>query len=44
MDGGNARRYEQDQLLRLQQTLLLRNLGLALAAVTEVLERQSRRT
>lgn len=34
--------YEEEQLLRLQQILLLRNLGLGLDAVAEMLERQSR--
>jgi len=38
----NGRRYyEQEQLLRLQQILLLRELGLSLDVVAEVLERQS---
>lgn len=38
----NGRRYyEQEQLLRLQQILLLRDLGLSLDVVAEVLERQS---
>jgi DNA-binding transcriptional MerR regulator len=39
----NGRRYyEREQLLRLQQVLLLRNLGLGLDSVAEVLHRQSR--
>jgi MerR family transcriptional regulator, thiopeptide resistance regulator len=39
----NGRRYyEQEQLLRLQQILLLRQLGLGLDAIAEVLRRQSR--
>ncbi|GAA3548370.1 MerR family transcriptional regulator [Kribbella ginsengisoli] len=38
----NGRRYyEQEQLLRLQQILLLRDLGLSLDVVGEVLERRS---
>jgi DNA-binding transcriptional MerR regulator len=38
----NGRRYyEQEQLLRLQQILLLRDLGLSLDVVAEVLERRS---
>jgi DNA-binding transcriptional MerR regulator len=38
----NGRRYyEQEQLLRLQQILLLRDLGLSLDVVAEVLERHS---
>lgn len=38
----NGRRYyQQEQLLRLQQILLLRNLGLGLDSVAEVLDRQS---
>lgn len=38
----NGRRYyEQEQLLRLQQILLLRELGLGLTAVAEVLQRRS---
>lgn len=38
----NGRRYyEQEQLLRLQQILLLRDLGLGLTAVADVLERRS---
>jgi DNA-binding transcriptional MerR regulator len=38
----NGRRYyEQEQLLRLQQILLLRDLGLSLDVVADVLERQS---
>jgi DNA-binding transcriptional MerR regulator len=38
----NGRRYyEQEQLLRLQQILLLRELGLSLDVVAEVLERRS---
>jgi DNA-binding transcriptional MerR regulator len=38
----NGRRfYEHEQLLRLQQILLLRDLGLGLAAVAEVLQRRS---
>jgi DNA-binding transcriptional MerR regulator len=38
----NGRRYyEQEQLLRLQQILLLRDLGLSLDMVAEVLERRS---
>ena len=40
-DGG-LRWYGQAELLRLQQVLLLRGLGLGLGAVAEVLERQSR--
>ena len=36
------RHYEQEQLLRLQQILVLRNLGLGLRAVAEILERDSR--
>ena len=40
-DGG-LRWYGQAELLRLQQILLLRGLGLGLGAVAEVLERQSR--
>jgi DNA-binding transcriptional MerR regulator len=41
----NGRRYyERKQLLRLQQILLLRDLGLGLGAIAEVLERQSRHT
>jgi DNA-binding transcriptional MerR regulator len=39
----NGRRYyEQEQLLRLQQILLLRELGLGLEAIAEVLARQSK--
>jgi DNA-binding transcriptional MerR regulator len=39
----NGRRYyEQEQLLRLQQILLLRELGLGLDAIAEVLARQSK--
>jgi len=38
----NGRRYyEQEQLMRLQQILLLRNLGLGLETVAEVLAQQS---
>lgn len=38
----NGRRYyEQEQLLRLQQILLLRDLGLSLDVIAEVLERQT---
>jgi DNA-binding transcriptional MerR regulator len=40
--GNGWRHYEQEQLLRLQQILLLRNLGLCLQAVAEILERDSR--
>jgi len=36
------RHYEQEQLLRLQQILLLRNLGLGLRAVADILEHDSR--
>ncbi len=36
------RHYEQEQLLRLQRILLLRDLGLGLGAVAEILERDSR--
>jgi DNA-binding transcriptional MerR regulator len=36
------RHYEPEQLLRLQQILLLRDLGLGLRAVAEILERDSR--
>jgi DNA-binding transcriptional MerR regulator len=40
---GNGRRYyEREQLLRLQRILLLRDLGLGLGSIAEVLERQSR--
>ena len=39
-DGGR-RHYEQEHLLRLQQILLLRRLGLGLDAIAEVLEAQS---
>lgn len=40
---GNGRRYyDREQLLRLQQILLLRDLGLGLGAIAEVIERQSR--
>lgn len=40
----NGRRhYEQEQLLRLQQILLLRELGLDLGTVAEILERDSQR-
>jgi DNA-binding transcriptional MerR regulator len=40
---GNGRRYYgQEQLLRLQQILLLRDLGLGLGDIADVLERQSR--
>jgi MerR family transcriptional regulator, thiopeptide resistance regulator len=39
----NGRRYyDEEQLLRLQQILLFRELGLALEAIGEVLERQTR--
>ncbi|CAN5626901.1 MerR family transcriptional regulator [soil metagenome] len=39
----NGRRhYEREQMLRLQQILLLRDLGLGLGAVAEILERDSR--
>jgi len=38
-DGGR-RYYGQDELLRLQQILLFRNLGLGLDAIAEILERQ----
>ena len=41
--GANGwRHYEHEQLLRLQQILLLRNTGLGLRAVAEILERDSR--
>ncbi len=40
--GNGWRYYEQEQLLRLQQILLLRDLGLGLRAVAEILERDSR--
>ncbi|HSK28193.1 MAG TPA: MerR family transcriptional regulator [Jiangellales bacterium] len=40
--GSGRRYYEQEQLLRLQRILLLRELGLGLEAIGEVLERQSR--
>lgn len=41
---GNGRRhYDREQLLRLQQILLLRELGLDLGSVAEVLERDSER-
>ena len=36
------RHYEREQLLRLQQILLLRDLGLSLRAIAEILERDSR--
>jgi MerR family transcriptional regulator, thiopeptide resistance regulator len=36
------RHYDEEQLLRLQQILLLRELGLGLRAIREVLERRSR--
>ena len=36
------RHYDEEQLLRLQQILLLRELGLGLRAIGEVLDRQSR--
>jgi len=36
------RHYDQEQLLRLQQILLLRNLGLGLETIADVLERDSR--
>ena len=36
------RHYEEEQLLQLQQILVLRDLGLGLSAVAEVLERDSR--
>ena len=39
---GGRRWYGHDQLLRLQQILLLRDLGLGLDAIAEVLERRSR--
>lgn len=38
---GGRRYYEQEQLLRLQQILLLRDLGLSLEVVAEVLDRRS---
>ncbi|MGH8929997.1 MAG: MerR family transcriptional regulator [Egibacteraceae bacterium] len=38
------RYYEQEQLLRLQRILLLRDLGLGLAAIAEIMEQQSRHT
>ena len=41
--GNGWRHYEQEQLLRLQRILLLRNLGLGLGAVAEILDRDSRR-
>jgi DNA-binding transcriptional MerR regulator len=37
--GNGWRHYEREQLLRLQQILLLRNLGLGLRGVAEILER-----
>lgn len=41
--GGNGwRYYEQEQLLRLQQILLLRDLGLKLDTIAEILDRDSR--
>ncbi|GAA1611132.1 MerR family transcriptional regulator [Kribbella sancticallisti] len=39
---GGRRYYEQEQLLRLQQILLLRELGLSLDVVAEVLAKQSK--
>jgi DNA-binding transcriptional MerR regulator len=39
---GGRRYYEQEQLLRLQQILLLRELGLSLTVVAEVLAKQSK--
>jgi MerR family transcriptional regulator, thiopeptide resistance regulator len=42
-DHGGRRHYEQDGLLRLQQILLLRDLGLGLETIREVLDAQSER-
>jgi DNA-binding transcriptional MerR regulator len=40
--GGNGYRYyEEDQLLRLQQVLVLRELGLGLTAIKEIVERHT---
>ncbi|MFF5991081.1 MerR family transcriptional regulator [Prauserella flavalba] len=42
--GGNGYRYyEEDQLLRLQQILVLRELGLGLDAIRDILDRQTDR-
>ena len=40
-DHSGRRHYEQDELLRLQQILLLRDLGLGLETIREVLDAQS---
>lgn len=40
-DGGR-RHYGQEELLRLQQILLFRNLGLGLDAIAQILQRQDR--
>lgn len=40
-DHGGRRHYDEEQLLRLQQILLLRNLGLGLDSIAEVLDAQS---
>lgn len=40
-DRGGRRHYDEEQLLRLQQILLLRNLGLGLDSIAEVLDAQS---
>jgi DNA-binding transcriptional MerR regulator len=39
--GNGYRHYEEDDLLRLQQILVLRELGLGLAEIAEVLDRQT---
>lgn len=40
-DHGGRRHYDEEQLLRLQQILLLRDLGLSLSSIAEVLNAQS---
>lgn len=43
-DAGGRRHYGQDELLRLQQILLLRDLGLGLDAIREVLDARSKQS
>jgi len=42
VDASGRRHYQREQLLRLQQILLLRELGVGLPAIAEILERDSR--